>query len=63
MKVVGLMWLGMIMGWLGIDRSERNHVRNGGEAIRGVGLHGGSPGSISGGCDGYIEGGGVQSGD
>ena len=63
MKVMCLMWLMMIMRGLGIDRSGRNHVRDGGEAVRGVCLHGGSPGSISGGCDGYIEGSGVQSGD
>ena len=33
------------------------------EGVGGVCLHGGSPGSISGGCNGYVEGGGVEGGD
>ena len=38
-------------------------VGDGKEVVGGVGLYGGSPGSISGGCDGYVEGSGVKSCD
>ena len=38
-------------------------VRHRREVIRGVCLHGGGPGSISGGCNGYIESIGVKGGD
>lgn len=33
------------------------------EVVRGVCLYGGSPGSISCACNGYIDGGGMKSGD
>lgn len=33
------------------------------EVAGGVRLHGGSPGSISGGCNGYVDGSGTKGGD
>ena len=72
MEVVGLMGLGVIMrGWriVGSGRKDFKWLLSLGmvgherEVVRRVCLHGGSPGTISGGRNGYVDGGWVESGN